>query len=189
MTIDDGSWVRFVGEGLLEEPEYVSCSELVIAVTETFKHRVALLSWADGSLLARFGSQGSEDGQLDWPRGLRLLADGSGVVVADADNNRLCIFSTAGAFVRSLPTGNEPFDVVECDGGASFLVANWSDHTLCTVSAASGAAVAPYGDAGSEHGQFDGPASLAIVPRGGSDGGIQSVVLDYGNNRFQVFQA
>ena len=83
VNIDDGGWVRFVGEGLLEKPNHVACSEAVIAVSESSQHRVTLLSWVDGSLLARFGSKGSGDGQLDWPRGLRLLADGSGVVVAD----------------------------------------------------------------------------------------------------------
>ena len=84
---DDGAWLRFVGEGLLEAPDYVSCSESLIAVSETEKHRVVLLSWADGSLVARC------DSKLIEPRGLRLLANGSGVVVADKGNDRVCIVS------------------------------------------------------------------------------------------------
>ena len=189
VNIDDGGWVRFVGEGLLEAPNYVACSESVIAVAETDNNRVVLLSWADGSLLGRFGSGGSGDGQLDWPRGLRLLADGSGVVVADCRNDRLCIFSTTGDFVRSLPAGENPRDVVEVDGGASFVVTNGGDHTLCKVAGASGA-VTPFGGPGFRNGQFDFPAALAMVPRGGgSDGGVELVVLDVDNGRFQVFQA
>ena len=37
LNIDDGAWVtvRFVGEGLLEGPGYVTCSESIIAVSET----------------------------------------------------------------------------------------------------------------------------------------------------------
>ena len=183
-----GRHVRFVGEGLLEEPNYVTCSESVIAVSESSQHRVTLLSWVDGSLLARFGSKGSGDGQLDWPRGLRLLSDGSGVVVADQWNHRLCIFTATGAFVRSLPTGKHSFDVVEVDGGASFVVANHIEHTLCKVSGASGA-VTPFGGRGSGNGQFNGPVALAVVPRGGSDDGVELVVLEAENGRFQVFRA
>ena len=188
-SIDDGAWLQFVGEGLLETPNYVTCSESVIAVSETANHRVTLLSWADGSLLGRFGSGGSGDGQLNCPRGLRLMADGSGVV-ADEFNNRLCVFSATGDFVRSLRTGKWPRDVVEVDsdGGASFVVANGGDNTLCIVSGASGA-VTPFGGAGSGDGRFNRPAALAMVPRAGSDGGVELVVLDGNNRRFQVFQA
>ena len=216
VNIDDGGWVRFVGEGLLEVPDFVTCSESVIGVMETTNHRVVLLSWVDGSLLARFGSGGSGDGLLDDPRGLRLLADGSGVVVADTDNNRLCVFSATGDFVRSLPSGKPfgkeeadgPYDVVEVDGGASFVVANRGDNTLCKVSSASGA-VTPFGSGGCEdwefdypaalairfggeegsgNGQFNGPVALAMVPRGGSDGGVELVVLEADTSRFRVFR-
>ena len=182
--------VRFVGEGLLEGPNYVTCSESVIAVSETDNNRVALLSWTDGTLLTRFGSEGGHDGQLYWPRGLRLLADGSGLVVADFWNRRLCIFSATGAFMRSLPTGGYPYDVVEADGGASFIVAG--DHMLCKMPAAGGAVTTFGGDSeGSGNGQIKLPVALAMVPRGGShrDGGVELVVLDKDNSRFEVFRA
>ena len=193
VTVDDGSWVRFVGVGVLVNPDYVTCSESVIAVSETEKHRVVLLSWADGSLLARFGSNGSGDGQLRFPRGLRLLADGSGgVVVADGSNDRLCFFTASGAFVRSLPTGKCPLDVVEVDGGASFVVTNADSHALCKVSGAGGA-VTPFGGLGSGSGQFYAPVALAIVPRsssGSSSGGSDElVVLEHNSSRFQVLWA
>ena len=90
--------------------------------------------------------------------------------------------------MRSLPVGKSPLDVVEVDSGASFVVANYFDNTLCKVSGASGA-VTPVGGAGSGNGQFARPAALAMVPRGGSDGGVEVVVLDKNNSRFQVFRA
>ena len=186
VNVDDGGWVRFVGDGLLEGPDYVACSESVIAVTETVKHRVALLSWADGSLLARFGSYGSGDWQLEAPCGLRFLDDGSGVVVADKNNHRLCIFSMAGAFVRSLPADRYPRDVVECDSGDGFVVANWSDGRLSKVSAASGV-VAQFGKRGSGNGEFDDPVALATVQRDKSSS-VELVVLDKDNRRLQVFR-
>ena len=194
VTIEDGSWVRFLGEGLLDKPNRVACSESVIAVSETMLHRVVLLSWADGSLLGRFGSEGGGDGQLTYPCGLRLLADGSGVVIADHSNYRLCVVSLTGAFVRSIPAGRQPRDVVECDGGASFIVANYGPNTLSKVSAATGAVV-PFGTNGSGDGELTTPTALALVldseSGGGSGGrgsGGQLVVLEADNSRFQVFR-
>jgi hypothetical protein len=50
VKIADGSWVRFVGVGVLEEPDYVDCNTDVIAVSETALHRISVFSWADGSV-------------------------------------------------------------------------------------------------------------------------------------------
>ena len=192
VSIDDGTWVRFLGKGVLDAPESVTCSKSVIGVAEYWRNRVTLLSWVDGSLLARCGSDDIGGGRLSSPCGLQLLADGSGVVVADRGNDRLCIFSISSsgacAFVRSIPTGRYPVDVVECDGGASFLCANYGDHTLYKVSVASGAVV-PFGRHGSGDGEFDGPTALATVPCGDSDSGVNVVVLEYTNSRLQVFRA
>jgi hypothetical protein len=91
VRIMDGSWVRFIGIGVLKKPEYVDCNADVIAVSESSNHRISVLSWMDGSVRARFGSFGSGPGQLFSPRGVRLLADGSGVVVVDMNNHRLCV--------------------------------------------------------------------------------------------------
>jgi hypothetical protein len=102
VTLCDGSWVRFIGVGVLDDPNYVDCDESTIAVSETWSHRISVLSWRDGTLLARCGCFGGEPGQLNGPCGLRLLADGSGLVVADAFNNRLCVFSLSGDFVMAV---------------------------------------------------------------------------------------
>ena len=80
------------------------------------------------------------------------------------------------------------YDVVEVDGGASFVVANAGDHTLCKVSGAGGA-VTTFGDRGCGDGQFADPVALAMVPCGGGDGGVELVVLDEGSSCFQVFRA
>ena len=187
VNVDDGSWVRFVGEGLLDEPNHVHCSDRVIAVVELGWPRVALFAWTDGALLTRFGSTGDGDGQLDDPYWLRLLNDGSGVVVADSGNSRLCVVSTEGAFVRCIPMDAEPMDMVECDGGASFIVANYVDAMQSKVSAIGGCAV-PFGSRGAGDGQFNGPTALALVP--GADGSAELVVLEATgrSGRFQVFR-
>ena len=185
VNIDDGAWVRFLGCGVLEKPNFVDCSESVIAVSESVRHHVALLSWEHGALLARVGGRGAGDGQLNTPYGLRLLANGSGVVVADFNNHRLCVFALTGSFVRAVPAGKYPSDVVECDGGAGFVVANLLDGTLSKVPAAATTGandispshcscggpsrrVMTFGTYGAGAGQLNlnSPVALAVVPRG-----------------------
>jgi DNA-binding beta-propeller fold protein YncE len=89
LKIADGSWVRFVGVGVLQCPYDVDCNTDTIAVSETYSNRISVFSWADGSVLAQFGSKWSGPGELKYPRGLRLLCDGNELVVADTCNDRL----------------------------------------------------------------------------------------------------
>ena len=56
VKIADGSWVRFVGVGVLTDPDFVDCNTDAIAVAETCLHCISVFSWVDGSVLAHFGS-------------------------------------------------------------------------------------------------------------------------------------
>jgi DNA-binding beta-propeller fold protein YncE len=133
VRIVEGSRVRFVGEGVLRMPEFVDCNAAVIAVSEAC-HRISVLSWADGSVRAQFGSDGRGLGQLNYPRGVRLLADGSGLVVADSCNSRLCVFRLSGVFVAAVGSReqglNFPSDVLECASDGSFIVANRGSNNV-----------------------------------------------------------
>jgi hypothetical protein len=183
VRIVDGSWVRFVGEGVLREPQYVDCNADVIAVSENC-HRISVLSWADGSVRAQLGSGGSGPGQLFYPCGVRLLADGSGVVVADCYNHRLCVFALRGEFVAAVGSEeqglNNPYDVLECASDGSFIVANWLGNNLVKLSR-DGANIGVYGKLGGGNGEFNYPTALAALP----DGGM--VVREQLGARFQVF--
>ena len=138
VRIADGSWVRFLGVGVLRSPEFVDADAAVVAVSEGCG-RVSLLSWHDGSVFAQVGSEGSAPGQLHCPRGLRLLADGTGVVVADSWNNRLSVFSLVGEFVRVVGSKDQglklPRDVLECSSDGGFVVMNDSGRDIVKVSA------------------------------------------------------
>ncbi len=181
VVVAEGHFLRFVGVGLLRRPQYVDCNADVIAVSEDC-HRLSVLSWLDGSLLAQFGSEGSGPGQLKYPRGVRLLADGSGLVVADYDNYRLCVFRLSGEFVRAVRHTKQSLsclrDVLECNDG--FVVADSAAHNLSKVSAA-GEVMGVYGKKGSGDSEFNYPASLTALPGGGL------VVLERIGKRFQVF--
>ena len=185
VNVDDGSHVRFFGEAVVVAPNCVDCNDSVVAVADLDDGFVSLLSWPDGSFLRQFGNTGCYEEALYRAYGVRLLSDGSGVVVADQDNYRLSIFSMAGAFVRSFSLEG-PYDVVECDGGASFIVTSWMTNAVSKVSVATGAVV-PVGSSGSGDGQWAGPAGLTLVGPVG-DRGSELVVVDFGNQCVQVFR-
>jgi DNA-binding beta-propeller fold protein YncE len=184
VRIVDGSWVRFVGKGVLKEPQYVDCNADVIVVSE-WCHRISVLSWADGSVRKQFGSQGSGPGQLNDPCGVRLLADGSEVVVVDKDNHRLCVFALSGEFAAAVGSREQglsyPFDVLECTSDGSFIVANGLGHNLVKLSRDGSEFEAYHGNSGSGNGEFNGPTTLAALPGGGM------VVLESKEARFRVF--
>jgi tripartite motif-containing protein 71 len=163
----------------------VDCNADVIVVSEDC-HRISVLSWADGSVLTQFGSEGSGPGLLKYPRGVRVLADGSGLVVTDCWNNRLCVFTLTGALLRVMGCKeqglNSPFDVLQCDSGGSFVVANFYAHNLLIVSH-EGVTSGVYGKEGCGDGEFNWPSALAALP----DGGL--IVREDDGRRFQVFAA
>jgi hypothetical protein len=98
VRMGDGSWVRFVGEGVLDTPQQVDCNDDVMVVSESC-HRISVLSWSDGVVLKQFGSRGRGAGQLNIPSGLRILGDGSGLLVVYSYNHRVCVFTLEGVFV------------------------------------------------------------------------------------------
>ena len=181
VLIVDGSWVRFIAEGVLYKPHFVDCDADFIVVSQNYS-RISVLLWADGSVRAQFGSEENGMGQLYSPRGVRLLADGSGIVVADTLNSRLCVFALSGEFVAAVGNReqgvNRPFDVLECTSDGSFIVANvGGDYQMVKLSRA-GIKLETFGDVGCG---FFFPATLAALPGGGF------VVRDWDNECFQVF--
>jgi len=50
-----------------------------------------------GTFLYKFGKEGNEDGQLNWPLGM-LLDSSNNLLVCDSDNNRVQQFSLDGHF-------------------------------------------------------------------------------------------
>jgi hypothetical protein len=186
VRIVDGAWVRFVGEDVLKQLEDVDCNIDIIAVSENC-YRISVLSWADGSVRARFGSYGSGPGQLDLPCGIRLLADGSGVVVADSWNHRLCVFTLSGGFVAAV--GSEetglyyPYDVLECacaDG--SFIVASSGSNNVVKFRRDGSKAEAIVKSGGGNSDRFSNPTALAALTGGAV------LVRDCGGARYSIIR-
>ncbi len=181
IRIVDGSWVRYAGEGVLNEPQYVDCNADVIVVSEWWD-RISVLSWADGSPRAQFGSSGTGPGQLDHPCGARLLINGTAVAVADYGNNRVCLFTLSGELVAAIGSTeqgvNSPCHVLHCASDSSFVVANTLGHNNVKLSR-NGVNAGIYGKKGVGNGEFCDPTSLAALPNEGC------LVLDSGNRRVQ----
>jgi DNA-binding beta-propeller fold protein YncE len=183
VRIVDGSWVRFIGVGVLMWPQCVACNSDVVVVSENCD-RVSVLSWVDGGVRAQFGRRGSGPGQLECPLGIRLLSNGSELVVVDCANRRLCVFTLSGEFVTAVGGSGQglrfPCDVLECVPDGGFVVADSGSHNLVKLSR-DGATVACFG-AGTGSGTFVRPETLAVLPDN------RLVVHERGGARLQVFQ-
>jgi hypothetical protein len=170
VKIADGSWERFVGVGVLKHPDYVDCTTDVIAVSEEVMHRICVFTWADGSVLARFGSYGYGPDELWCPRGLRLLCDGNELVVADANNNRLCLFTVTGEFVSTVASRiaglSYPYDVIAYGADGGFITTNelWVN---CVHVSRAGEVLDLIGSNVTSAIQLDKQLALAALPEGG----------------------
>ena len=131
MDSGDAAFVRVLGGGKLPSPQTVDCTPEVVAVASDV-HFVFLLSMADGCVTARLGGYGLSGTCLKCPRGVRLLADGSGVVVADRGNRRVVVLDLDGRLRHTVADLTRPLDVVEC-GGESLLVADAISGSLVDV--------------------------------------------------------
>ncbi len=138
VSVIDGTWIRFVGKGVLTRPEYVDANASVIAVAESGCHLISVFSWRDGGTVAQFGGMGGGAGRLYCPRAVRLLADGSGLAVVDSWNHRLCVFSLAGEFVKELGSEEQGLDypcgVLERATGGDLVLCDATFRGLVTLS-------------------------------------------------------
>jgi DNA-binding beta-propeller fold protein YncE len=96
---------RTIGQGLLMCPVGVCANADVVVVSECWARRIAVFNRGDGALVRHVGNCGSGDGQLMCPRGLCFMSGDRHVAVADADNNRVSVFSIDGEFIRHIGVG------------------------------------------------------------------------------------
>jgi len=112
--------------------------------------------------LASIGSTGSGAGQLSAPEGVAL--DGSSnIYVAEFGNDRISVFSPAGAFIHAFGV-----DVLPPNGGSGFEVCTTGTGCLA-------------GDSGAGAGQLANPHGVAL------DGLGNLYVVDQANHRISVF--
>jgi YD repeat-containing protein len=130
-------------------------------VVDSLNNRIVEFSSA-GTLLASYGSYGSEAGLLKTPYGIAINQSTGNVYVTDAGNNRVVELSSSGKFVEAfgwgVTNGKEEFEI--CTGG-------------CRP-----------GISGSGNGQFSSEAKGVAVDSSGN-----LWVVDAADNRVQEFNA
>ena len=137
---------------------------------------------------------GSGNGQLNGPIGVAVdTANGSNVLVADSSNNRVEVFSAAGAFIRTIGSGpgsgNGQFSVpygvaIDTANGSNVLVAD-RDNNRIEVFSAAGSFIRTIGSGpGSGNGQLSFPIGIAVDAANGT-----ALVVDFSNTRIEVFRS
>lgn len=148
--------------------------------TYTYIHKIS----PAGQLLFKFGSYGKGDGQMIFPSGISVDAQGN-VFVSDQGNHRLQKFSPTGQFLWQaghVPANGQFWGPrgIASDKDGNLYVAD-QNHNRIQVFSAGGQFLSKFGSYGSGDGQFSGPSSVAVDAQG------NLFVVDEGNNRVQKF--
>ena len=139
-SIIDGSLVQSLGrsgfeDGNFDEPQGLSLSGdgATLFVCDGKNHRVVAVDTAEMSFKYKFGQWGYDAGDLINPKGISSFRDR--LLVADAGNNRLSLFTQTGEFLRhigpdagALRFAHEPHSVALTDG-ACFAIESSTSHT------------------------------------------------------------
>jgi DNA-binding beta-propeller fold protein YncE len=179
-----GGRCRSVGAGVLDRPTGVAVGAGRIYAVDTPRHEVIAFSPA-GAPVARVGVRGEEDGQLNFPTALAVLADGT-LLVVDALNFRVARFTADGRWLRSF--GNPG------DGGGAFgrpkAIAADAQGRIYVTDALNDVVVvfSPEGEFQLAFGgRGDGPGALTL-PAGVAVGADRVFVADSFNRRVQIYQ-
>jgi YD repeat-containing protein len=127
-------------------------------VADAANNRIAEFSKA-GTLMATYGSEGTEAGQFEWPAGIAVNQKTGDVYVSEVTNNRIDELSSSGAFIRAIGWG--------VSNGEAKL-------ETCTSSCRAGIA-------GAGNGELDYPHGMTVD----SSGDVW--VTEEGNDRVQEF--
>jgi DNA-binding beta-propeller fold protein YncE len=155
-------------------------------VADTTNSRIVEFS-QEGTLIASYGSYGSEGGEMINPWGIAINQSSGAVYVTDQTNNRVDEFSSSGAFVRtfgSYGTGEGQVKVeagVAVDASGNVWVADYGNNRIEEFNA-EGTFEKAFGAEGSGNGQFKGPLNIAF-----SGGNLY--VTDSGNDRVEEFSS
>ncbi len=91
----DGKSESLLVDAEFDAPSGISVQEDLMAFADFYNHRVLLSKNGD---VTQIGAEGRTDGMLYYPTDLKLYGDK--IVVADAYNNRVQIFSMDGTFIK-----------------------------------------------------------------------------------------
>ena len=139
-------------------------------------------------LVAKWGSNGSGDGQFTYPRGIAVDASGN-IYICDSYNNRVQKFNSIGTFITKWGSFSTTLDGkfnypngIAVDSSGNVYVADGSNHRIQKFDS-SGTFITKWGSSGSGDSQFSFPNGVAVD----SSGNVY--VADSTNNRVQKFDS
>ena len=145
---------------------------------------------SDGTPLETVGASGYSAGRFDFGLAVAGLDVGPGgeLLVADAGNNRVQVFSNQGEFlfkfggVGLLGGRIRVSSEIAIGKQGHIFVADFYNNRIQEFSK-DGCFIAKWGVKGKDPGQFDGPTDLTVDSEG------RVYVVDWGNDRIQVFKS
>ena len=177
-----------IGLGILQRPTGIAINQVTdeLLVVDTKLSRIFRFDLHNHRLQGKFGSKGIEKGQFNHPTNITVAEDGT-IVVTDALNFRIQIFSAKGEFLRTFGSaGDSPGHFSRPRG-----VATDSDGNIYVVDALfdniqmfnkQGQLLMDFGTSGRGYGEFWLPAGICI------DTNDKIYVADSYNKRVQIFQ-
>ncbi len=184
---DDTSPLEF-GRDLLQRPTgvVINYTTKELLVVDPKLSRIFRFNLNNHRLLGEFGKRGIENGQFNHPTNIAVAKDGT-ILVTDALNFRIQIFSAKGKFIRKFGSaGDSPGHFARPRG-----VATDSDGNIYVVDALfdtiqifnkKGILLMDFGKSGRKYGEFWLPAGIFI------DKNDIIYVADSYNKRVQIFQ-
>ena len=109
---------RNTGYGNFKSPSAIAIQGHVLYVAEDKCHQVQKLT-TSGDFIAKFGSHGSGDGQLNQPRGLCVHKDGR-IFVSDRGNKRVSVFKPDSTFLYHILTVTGNYSNLNYPQGLAF---------------------------------------------------------------------
>ncbi|MDD3813194.1 MAG: 6-bladed beta-propeller [Desulfocapsaceae bacterium] len=177
-----------IGDGLFQRPTGIAINQEnnELLVVDTKLAQIFRIDLDNHQLKGTFGSKGVENGQFNNPTNI-TVTDAGTILVTDALNFRIQIFSSQGAFQGTFGSaGNSPGHFSRPRG-----VASDSDGNIYVVDALfdniqifnkTGQLLMDFGRAGQKYGEFWMPAGIWI------DQNDKIYVADSYNKRVQIFQ-
>ena len=154
-----------------------------LLVVENDCHCVSHIA-LDGTRIFRFGSKGSGDGQLLYPRGITISGTGE-VVVADTSNHRLSIFQNNGHFIKAINLLSKKSSRKLMPMGVAWNAKTDQFYAACShqilILDTSFSIVGSFGRSGGKAGALNDPYGVTC------DGKGRVYVADTMNNRIQIF--
>jgi len=164
----------------------------VLFVADSENHRVQVFSCDDGSLVSKFGEEGSQPGQFKYPWDVAIDHDHDRILIAEYSNHRVQSWSLSEQlFVSCIGhrgSGDLEFDNPE--GIAidkhhhRIVIADTDHHRLVFLSSIDLSFLFSVGKQGSQPGEFLYPSGIAI-----DEDRHRIIVTDTSNHRMQVLSS